>query len=319
MSRQRAEAEFEEALAALHETVRAQLARHESQPLDLPTAFDAVRRRVQTLGMSERAGEVDDFGLDPVVVDRSRRFFEWLRRRYWRLEMQGIDNVPTSGPVLFVGNRSGLFPFDGLMSAHVIERELPAIARPRFLVADWLIKQPFAQPFLARLGGVRACPENATRLLQMGTSVVAFPEGAKGATKLFRDRYRLRRFGRGGVLRLARATGVPVVPLAIVGAEEIYPILMRSRTLARQLGVPLFPVTPTFPWLGLAGALPPPSTWYTECGEPFEMPSRPLAGSSEELLIAEQTDRLRLELQTLVDRLARARERERDRSAEGAA
>lgn len=310
MSGQRAEAEFEEALTALHETVRAQLARRESQGLDLPMAFEAVRRRVQTLGMSERAGEVDDFGLDPVVVERSRRFFEWLRRRYWRVVVHGAENVPTRGPVLFVGNRSGLLPFDGLMSAHVIERELAAIARPRFLVADWLITQPFAQPFLARLGGVRACPENATRLLQLGTSVIAFPEGAKGATKLFRDRYRLRRFGRGGVLRLARAMEVPVIPLAIVGAEEIYPILMHSGSLARRFGVPLFPVTPTFPWLGVAGALPLPSKWHIEFGEPFEMPSQPATGSSEELLIAEQTERLRLDLQRRVDRLMRVREQE---------
>ncbi len=299
-----AQRQFDEALTALHAEVRRQLDRRREAP-DLETLFDAVRRRVQTLGMRERSGEVDDFGLDSVVVERSRRYLALLRQHYWRIEVHGSERIPTEGPLLFVANRSGLLPFDGLMSAQLIEEARPTLGRPRFLVADWLVTQPFAQPFLARVGGVRACPENASRLLATGRSVIAFPEGAKGATKLYRDRYRLRRFGRGGVVRLARESRVPIIPMAIVGAEKIYPILTRSDLVARWLGVPLFPVTPTFPWLGALGAIPLPSKWHIEFGEPFALPEEPRPGSSDELLVVEQTEALRRTLQRRVDRLAR--------------
>ena len=154
----------------------------------LDDLFGDLRRRIATLGMSERSGEVDEFGMDEVVLRRARTLFEFLYWRYWRVDLAGLENLPAQAPLLLVANRSGLLPYDGLMLAHAIERERPDLLRPRFTVADWLVTLPFVQPYLARLGGVRACRENVDRLLAAGRSVIVFPEGVKGAAKVFRDR-----------------------------------------------------------------------------------------------------------------------------------
>jgi len=212
----------------------------------------------------------------------------------------GLEHVPDDQPVLFVANHSGLLPWDGLALAETIEEAHGAARRPRFLIADWLITLPFVQPALARLGGVRACRENAERLLTSGRSVVAFPEGVKGAAKAFRDRYRLQRFGRGGAVRLALAAGVPIVPVAIVGAEETHPILFKLTAPARALGLPFLPVTPTFPWLGPLGALPLPSKWVISFGEPLVTAESGGAQANDDLLVARLTEELRAEVQRLV-------------------
>ncbi|MHC4789214.1 MAG: lysophospholipid acyltransferase family protein, partial [Planctomycetota bacterium] len=206
--------------------------------VDWEALLAEVRRRVSTLGMSERSGEVDEFGMDEVVLRQSQPLFDLLYDRYWRVDLDGLEHLPEQGPCLLVANRSGILPYDGLMLAHGIEREHTGGVRSRFLVADWLITLPFAQPYLARLGGVRACRENAERLLGTGHFVIAFPEGQKGAAKVFRERYRLQRFGRGGVLRVALENRVPLVPVGIVGAEEAHPILFKWHTPARMLGLP---------------------------------------------------------------------------------
>jgi len=230
---------------------------------------DDLRRRIGTLGMMERSAEVDEFGMDDVVVQDSRRLFDWLADRYWRVDVRGLERLPERGPVLFVANRSGMLPYDGIMVSHQVARARPDWPRPRFLVADWLITLPFVQPWLARIGGVRACRENADRLLRTGRSVVAFPEGAKGATKVFRERYRLKRFGRGGVVRTALENRVPLVPVGVVGAEEAHPVLFKWHLPARAVGLPFLPVTPTFPWLGPLGALPLPTRWVMSFGPPM--------------------------------------------------
>ena len=203
----------------------------ESERFDWVALAEDLRRRLGQFGMRERSGEVDDFGLDPETIRSARAAARsLLRKRWWRIEVVGLEHVPADRPVLFVANHSGLLPWDGLALAETIEEAHGAARRPRFLIADWLITLPFVQPALARLGGVRACRENAERLLATGRSVVAFPEGVKGAAKTFRDRYRLQRFGRGGAVRLALAAGVPIVPVAIVGAEEAHPILFKLET-----------------------------------------------------------------------------------------
>jgi 1-acyl-sn-glycerol-3-phosphate acyltransferase len=269
--------------------------------------FDRLRRIAGTFGMEERSGEVDEFGFDPVVGDRTRPLFEFLATRWWRISVHGLETVPRDQPVLFVANRSGVLPWDGLMVAHEVERWHPNGLRPRFLVADWLITLPFAQSRLARLGGIRACRENAERLLRTGHSVVAFPEGEKGAAKLFADRYRLQRFGRGGVVRLAIACGVPLVPVSIVGGEEAHPILMKLETLARTLGLPFVPVTPTFPWLGPLGVLPLPSRWVLRFGEPLPIGDLDTDAAHDEILISRTTEDLRQRIQTMLDADRRAR------------
>jgi 1-acyl-sn-glycerol-3-phosphate acyltransferase len=208
--------------------------------------FDEARRRFSNLGMSDRSWDVDEFGLDAHSLARARSLLDFLADRYWRIDARGLDLVPVDRPSLFVANRAGVLPWDGLMIAHAVSRSVPGAELPRFLVADWLMTLPFVQAFLARLGGVRACRENAERLLRGGRSVVAFPEGQKGAAKVFRERYRLQRFGRGGVVRVAIEARCPLVPVAVIGAEEAHPVLFKMETAARVAGLPFLPVTPTF-------------------------------------------------------------------------
>ena len=186
-----------------------------------------LRRRLSSFGMSERSGEVDEFGMDEVVLRRARPLFDFLYDRYWRVDLDGLSRLPAKGPCLLVANRSGLLPYDGLVISHAIERFHAPGQRPRFFVADWLMTLPFVQPYLARLGGVRACRENAERLLGAGHFVAVFPEGAKGATKVFAERYRLKRFGRGGVVRVALESGAPLVPVVLV-------VLMRQARIIRE-------------------------------------------------------------------------------------
>jgi len=269
--------------------------------------FDELRRRLSTLGMVERSGEVDEFGMDPRAVERLEPVLELLVRRYWRADIGGLARLPVEGPCLLVANRSGLLPYDGLVIAHTVAHWHPRRVRPRFLVADWLFTLPFAQPALARLGGVRACRENAERLLRKGHWVVAFPEGVKGAAKVFRERYRLKRFGRGGVVRVALETGVPLVPVGVVGAEEAHPVLFKVGPLARAAGLPFLPVTPTFPWLGPLGLAPLPSKWVLRFGEPLALDRLEAGDARDELLISRLTEELRVAVQELVEEALGAR------------
>lgn len=263
--------------------------------------FDEARRRFSNLGMSERSFEVDEFGLDAHSLARARSLLDFLADRYWRIDVSGLEGIPADRPVLFVSNRSGVLPWDGLMIAHAVARQMPGEERPRFLVADWLVTLPFVQPFLARLGGVRACRENAERLLRSGHSVVAFPEGQKGAVKVFRERYRLQRFGRGGVVRVAIETRCPLVPVAVVGAEEVHPVLFKIETAARMAGLPFLPVTPTFPVLGPLGLLPLPSKWSIRFGEPVPTEYLGPEAGEDELLVSRMTEELRAEIQREVN------------------
>ncbi len=267
---------------------------------DWQAAFEELRHRLGTFGMVERSGNVDEFGMDDVTLARTRLLLDFLMDRYWRVEVLGLDALDPERPNLLVANRSGLLPYDGLMLAQAVERWHPRRERPRFLVADWLITLPFAQPYLARLGGVRACRENADRLLRTGRSVIAFPEGVKGAAKVFAERYRMKRFGRGGVIRAAVENRVPLVPVGIVGAEEAHPILFKADLPARSLGLPFVPVTPTFPWLGPVGLLPLPTKWIIQVGAPIPLDDLDPSALEDELLLSRLTEELRGRIQDLV-------------------
>ncbi len=294
-----------QALEALRQEIRARFPGHAGAPAPAGVDWDAIysnlRRRFGTFGMSERSGEVDEFGMDEVVLRRARPALDFLYDQYFRVSLAGVENLPATGPCLLVANHSGLLPYDGLMLAHAIERAHPSGERPRFLAADWLITLPFVQSYLARLGGVRACRENAERLLESKRFVIAFPEGVKGAAKVFRERYRLKRLGRGGVLRVALETGAPLVPVGIVGAEEAHPILFKWNTPARAVGLPFLPVTPTFPWLGPLGFLPLPTKWVIRIGEPLSLGHLDPESADDELMISRLTEDLRVQIQALVD------------------
>ena len=180
-------------------------------------------------------------------------------------------NVPAHDRALLVANHAGVLPWDAAMMSVAILKHHPLPRYPRFMVLDWAFRLPWVSAFMRRIGGVVASPYNAMRLLEQGHLVMVFPEGSKGAGKPFSERYRLQRFGRGGFVELALRTGAPIVPVAVVGSEEIYPKLGESRLLARLTGAPYFPLTPTFPWLGLAGAIPLPSKWRIEFCEPIDL------------------------------------------------
>ena len=297
--------QLDEALASLRREIQTRFGAardaERTTGVDWPALYTQMRRWASSFGMSERSGEVDEFGLDPAALASAAPLLEFLYERWWRVDLQGLEHLPARGPALLVANHSGLLPYDGMMLAHGVEREHESGERPRFLVADWLVTLPFAQPALARLGGVRACRENAERLLRSGRFVIAFPEGEKGAAKVFRERYRLKRFGRGGVVRLALASRAPLVPVGIVGAEEAHPILFKAHTAARAVGLPFLPVTPTFPWLGPVGLAPLPSKWVIRIGRPLALDHLEPDAAEDELLIARLTEELRTQIQGLVD------------------
>ena len=215
---------------------------------------------------------VPDFGHDPKFLEAAAPLLEFLYARYFRIQMIGIEHVPMEGPALLVANHSGGLPYDGALLIYGIYRNHPLHRRLRTLVANFAFNSSWMAPVISRLGGVRANPGFAKRLLSAGELVGVFPEGLKGVGKLYRERYRLDRFGRGGFARLAKQANVPIVPIAIVGAEEIHPMLAKMTALAQPLGLPYIPITPTFPWLGPLGLLPVPSKWTIRIGEPISVP-----------------------------------------------
>jgi 1-acyl-sn-glycerol-3-phosphate acyltransferase len=238
--------------------------------LDLPKPLrDAVD------GLSQRLrGEYreDEWGFDEQFAEAVYPLFEFLYDTWWRVQVDGVRHVPSHGRALLVSNHGGsLFPFDASMILGAIMKEHPLPRWARFLVLDWAFILPFISTFMRRVGGVPASPHNAARLLEQDELVMAFPEGAKGTGKPFSERYRLQRFGRGGFVEVALRTGAPIVPVAVVGAEEIYPMIADAKPLARAIGAPFVPITPTFPWLGPLGLVPLPSRWRIEFCEPIDL------------------------------------------------
>ncbi|WP_040338613.1 lysophospholipid acyltransferase family protein [Candidatus Blastococcus massiliensis] len=255
-------------------------------------ALDFVRRRVKG------EYETDEFGFDPDLADHVllpilRPFFE----KWFRVESLGLENVPSTGGALLVANHSGTIPVDALMTTVSLHDEHPAQRRLRLLGADLVFDIPFAGSLARKMGTTLACNEDAERLLTEGELVGVFPEGFKGIGKPFHERYTLQRFGRGGFVSAALRTGAPIIPCAIVGAEEIYPMIGNAKTAARLLGLPYFPITPTFPLLGPLGLVPLPSKWLIAFGEPIETASYGPAAAEDPMLVFNLTDQVRETIQ----------------------
>lgn len=255
----------------------------------------------------DRGEEVDDFGLDPAYEERIRPISEFLLQRYFRTKVEGIKNVPANGRCLIVSNHSGTLPLDGLMLRTALRLEHPSARELRWLAEDFLFYLPFAGVFMNRVGAVRACQENAERLLEKELLVAAFPEGVQGIKKLFRERYRLQRFGRGGYIRLALRMQAPLVPCAIVGAEETNPLLYRVEYLAGLVGLPYIPVTPTFPLLGPLGLLPAPSRWRIRFGEPVSLEGHGPEAADDHVLVGRLSERVRTTIQAMLETGVRER------------
>jgi 1-acyl-sn-glycerol-3-phosphate acyltransferase len=265
-----------------------------SLPSEVRAALDRALQRA--------AGEYaeDDWGFDEEFALALRPFLDFLYERWWRVDTVGVRNVPSAGRAMLVSNHAGILPWDGTMISLAIQREHPQPRYPRFLVLDWAFTLPFVSTTMRKVGGVVASPYNASRLLEEDELVAVFPEGAKGAGKDFSERYRLQRFGRGGFVEIALRAGAPIIPVAVVGSEEIYPKVGESRLLARATGAPYFPITPTFPLLGPLGAIPLPSKWRIAFGEPIRTDTFGEDASEDRALVFELSERVRDEIQRMV-------------------
>ena len=252
---------------------------------------------------------VDDFGFDPdltenVIIPLLKPLYD----QWFRVEVNGVENIPTDGGALLVANHAGgLWALDAAMTAVAVHDHTAGDDVPgrylRMLGADLLFTAPGIGTLARKAGATLACNPDAERLLRGGELVGVWPEGFKGIGKPFRDRYQLQRFGRGGFVHAALRTGAPIIPVSIVGSEEIHPVLANVKTLARVLNLPYFPVTPTFPWLGPLGLVPLPSKWYIEFGEPIHTAPYGAGSADDPVVLFDITDRVRETIQSTLYRL----------------
>jgi len=271
-------------------------------------SWENVARFWSAVYFSWHSEELDEFGFDRKFTERIRPFFEFLYTVWWRVEATGLENVPSEGRGLIVSNHSGVLPYDGIMVNIAIRHEHPARRECRMLALDMFALLPFLAPLLARSGAVRANQENAERLLRAGELAGVFPEGVKGVGKRFKDRYKLARFGRGGFVRLALRTGAPIIPCAVVGGEEIHPVLAKADWIGRPFGLPYFPITPTFPLLGPLGLVPLPTKWSLDFADPLSVEKYGPEAAEDPILVNRLSEQVRGTIQRMIDgRLARRR------------
>ncbi len=239
---------------------------------------------------------VDEYGFDREVTERFlMATLRPIAEKWFRIEVRGADNIPADGGALVVSNHSGTVPVDGLMTMVSIHDQTGRFLRP--LGADLVFRMPFVSAMARKSGATLACSEDAERMLSGGELVGVWPEGFKGIGKSYADRYKLQRFGRGGFVSAALRTGVPIVPLSVVGAEEIYPLVGNLPSLARLLGVPYIPITPFFPLLGPLGLVPLPSKWLLEFGEPIRTDEFDEGAADDPMLVFNVTDQVRETIQ----------------------
>lgn len=251
--------------------------------------------------------DVDEFGFDPDLTDQVfHPLLKPLYREWFRTEVLDVDNVPADGGALVVGNHSGTIALDALMLSVALRDTHPQERHLRLLGADLIFRMPVVSELARKSGVTVACNPDAERLLRTGEVVGVFPEGFKGIGKHYSQRYKLQRFGRGGFVAAALRTGAPIVPVAIVGAEESYPMLADVQPLARLLGLPYFPVTPTFPLLGPLGLVPLPSKWLIQFCPPI--PTAHLMDQADDpLVVYNLADQVRETIQQTLHTLLESR------------
>lgn len=280
--------------------VDAEANQRELSPLD--RVVGSIRRRL--------SGEypIDDFGYDRelsrgLMLPLARPLYE----RYFRVRAVGVNRLPDTGAALLVANHSGTVALDSLMMQYAVATEHPRERVVRNIGADLVFRLPFVGPLARKIGNAMACDDDAHELLRRGELVGVFPEGFKGVGKGWRERYRLQRFGRGGFMEVALRERVPIVPVAIVGAEETYPMIADARVLAKVFGFPYFPVTPTFPLLGPLGLVPLPSRWIIEFGDPIPMDDYPEDAAEDKMLVFDLVDEVRDTIQQMLFKNLRLR------------
>ena len=258
-----------------------------------------------------RRSDVDEWGRSEHMREVVRRLYGPMYRSWHRVEWDGLEHIPTQGGALLVSNHAGAIPADAPAIMHGIEEEL---GRPVYGLADEMFKRlPVVGTMWSRVGGVLAHPDNAYRLLrEQAQLALVFPEGTKGTGKTYGERYQLRRFGRGGFVQIAMRAGVPIVPIAVVGAEEAMPIIWKSPQLARLLGIPYFPVTANmlaFAPLGpLGAALPFPAKIKIRVLEPVHLDVEPDQPRYSRSMIMDESERIRQMIQEALHDMLRQRQ-----------
>jgi len=254
-----------------------------------------------------RQGDVDAWGRSEHMRAIARTIYDPLYRYWFRAEWEGLEHIPRTGGALIVANHAGAIPSDAPVIMHGVETEL---SRPVYGLAENLLRSlPMIGTIWSRVGGVAAHPENAYRLLHDDRQLVlVFPEGTKGTGKLYRDRYKLHRFGRGGFVEIAMRSGVPVVPIAVVGAEESMPIVWKSPRLAKLLNIPYFPVTANMLLmgpLGLVGYFP--AKFKLQVLPPVHFDVEPDQERYSRSRVMDESDRIREHIQDALYDMLRTR------------
>ena len=223
-----------------------------------------------------------------------------LYRAWFRVSTVGIENIPATGSGLVVSNHAGAIAIDSVMTQVAIHDEHPQHRFLRMLAADLVFNFPLIGDAARKAGHVPANIDNAETLLREGELVGVWPEGFKGIGKPFHKRYQLQRFGRGGFVAVALRTGAPIIPTAVIGSEEIYPIIGDAKGLAKLFDLPYFPITPTFPWFGPLGMIPLPSKWTIEFGEPIPTAHYGTDAANDPAVVFELTDIVRDRIQAML-------------------
>jgi len=255
-----------------------------------------------------RRGDVDEWGRSEHMRSILRRVYDPVYKHWFRVEWEGMEKIPTVGGALLIGNHAGAIPSDAPAIMHGIERDLH---RPVYGLADYFFRTvPGVGTMWSRTGGVPAHPDNAYRLLHdQGQLALVFPEGTKGPSKTYTDRYRLRRFGRGGFVEIAMRAGVPVIPIAVVGAEESMPILFRLPSVAKVLRLPYFPVTANHlvfgPVLGTVAYFP--AKIKIRVLDPITFDAEPDQKRYSKSTVMDEAERIRSLLQDTLHDMLRAR------------
>jgi len=263
--------------------------------IDLNRIMEVVQFIYQQRDLARRGPNyaVDDFGFDPQWTESFIAIFKSLYRDYWRVEATGVEHVPATGRALLVANHAGVLPWDGAMIKTAVFTEHSHPRHVRALVASQFMGMPVMSWFLRRTGQAVGHPEDTRRLLERDELVLVFPEGTRGTGKGFKDRYRLRRFGRGGFAGTAIRAQAPIIPVSVVGSEEVYPMLGDLRPVARFLGLPYFPLTPFWPWLGPLGMIPLPSKWRIQFHPPVEVSDLPPGAAEDQHQVMALADDVR--------------------------
>jgi 1-acyl-sn-glycerol-3-phosphate acyltransferase len=263
--------------------------------IDLNRVMSFVRFLYKQRELARRGADyaVDDFGFDPQWTESFLDVFMVLYRDYWRVETTGVANVPANGRALLVANHAGVLPWDGTMIKTAVFAEHPHPRHVRALVAGLFLGMPVLSWFLRRTGQTVGHPDDTRRLLERDELVLVFPEGVRGTGKNFKDRYRLRRFGRGGFVATAIRARAPIIPVSVIGSEEIYPMVADVAPLARFFGLPYFPVTPFWPWLGPLGMIPLPSKWRIQFHAPIHVEDNPPDAADDQNLVMALSDEVR--------------------------